>query len=623
MSKPMLPANEQVLRARFPVALQRIKAVGDRMPDSFFYEDTPEGSCLMIQRGENAFPAYGSHKPSQLIKRWFNGLTMAKEALYSISGFGDGSHLRHFMNESSSGTNFMAAEKDPALLRETFSRFDCSDILNHERFILGVGEPDDDYFRDIQAAALSGVNDINGIIFSPLHSVDEGYYDRMRNELVRQYLVIRPLMEVNVRTATDIQENTFLNLPHLAHAPDVGELKGGLEDIPFILIGAGPSLDESIDFLREVQDKAIIVASNTPYRKLINNGIRPHLVVTADPLSPTLAGFQNITLEGVPLACPFSAYPEIVKRFSGRILTWCTFNPIVDVLREQTGGKTGTKILEKGTVSACVLDISRMLGCKKVLFIGQDMAVRDDGRYYSDDTFYADSGAHYAETKGQKLPGNTQEKVIVEGRLFVYLKTFEEFIGQQPSIEYRNLARTGVKIKGAPYMLYDEALDWVGNASSKPFDDRVNELLSNQGDCPDLNQIYSPALKYVEDIMELALSSAVKTELLPEKFSGTNYSENKQLKELIEDANRLNSLIDSNKTFWNFLFEGKTKGELVTYRRRIRDIDLPSRNWTIVQRNREFFWALSEGCHWLLAEMQNFKDKNQSAETENPEVVIS
>jgi hypothetical protein len=123
--------------------------------------------------------------------------------------------------------------------------------------------------------------------------------------------------------------------------------------------------------------------------------------------------------------------------------------------------------------------------------------------------------------------------------------------------------------------------------------------------------------------MELALSSAVKTELLPEKFSGTNYSENKQLKDLIEDANKLNRLIDSNKTFWNFLFEGKTKGELVTYRRRIRDIDLPSRNWTIVQRNREFFWALSEGCHWLLKEMENFKDKNQSLKAKNPEIVNS
>ena len=189
--------------------------------------------------------------------------------------------------------------------------------------------------------------------------------------------------------------------------------------------------DESIEFLRSAQDKAIIVASNSPYRKLINQGIKPHLVVTADPLSPTLAGFENVSLEGVPLACPFSAYPEIVKRFSGRILSWCTFNPIVDVLREQRGEKLGTKILEKGTVSACILDLARLFGCKKVLLIGQDMSVRDDGRYYSEDTSYSDTGAHYSNSSnGQRLPGNTQENVLVEGRLFVYLKTFEQFIDQ-------------------------------------------------------------------------------------------------------------------------------------------------------------------------------------------------
>ena len=76
-----------------------------------------------------------------------------------------------------------------------------------------------------------------------------------------------------------------------------GEMKGEFPDIPFVLVGAGPSLDESIDFLKSVQDKAIIVTSNSPYRKLINSRIRPHLVVTADPMPPTLAGFQNISLE--------------------------------------------------------------------------------------------------------------------------------------------------------------------------------------------------------------------------------------------------------------------------------------------------------------------------------------
>ena len=565
----------------------------------------------MIQRGENSFPAYGAHKPEQLIKRWYNGLTMAKESLYAISGFGDGSHIRHFMNESASGTNFMAAEKDPALLRETLARFDCSDILANDRFMLGVGEPDDDYFKDIQGAALTGVGDINGLIFAPLHSVDEGYYDKMRNELVRQYLVVRPLMEVNVRTAVDIQENTFENLPHLATAPDVGELEGKFKDTPLILVGAGPSLDESIEFLRSVQDKAIIVASNSPYRKLINQGIKPHLVVTADPLSPTLAGFENVSLEGVPLACPFSAYPEIVKRFSGRILSWCTFNPIVDVLREQRGEKLGTKILEKGTVSACILDLARLFGCKKVLFIGQDMSVRDDGRYYSEDTSYSDTGAHFStSSSGQRLPGNTQEKVLVEGRLFVYLKTFEQFIEQQPSVEYRNLARTGVKISGAPYQTYEDAITWIGDTESSSFKKAVDHLLSKQGDCPDLKEIYSSSYKYVQDIMELTLAAAVKTEMLPEKLSGTNYSENKAVRDLLSEGGKVNQLVDSNKTFWNFLFEGKTKGELVNYRRVIRDIEFPNQNWASIQRNKEYFWSLSEGCHWLLSKMDHFFESN-------------
>jgi hypothetical protein len=621
--RSILPQNAAILEKRFPSVLKRISEAGQRMPQDFFYDDNDSSSTLMLQRGEYSFPVYGKFKSANLIKRWFGSLVLAPESLYAITGFGDGSHLSYFLDQSTSGTNLMAAEKDPALLRETLARFDLTGLLSNERFILGVGELDDSFYANIQGAALSGVSDVNSVIFSPLHGVDEGYYDRMRNELIRQYLVIRPLMEVNVRTATDIQINTFKNLPHLAHSPDVGEMANEFADIPFILIGAGPSLDESIDFLKQVQDKAIIVASNSPYRKLINNGIKPHLVVTADPLSPTLAGFQNVSLEGVPLACPFSAYPEIVSRFSGRILSWCTYNPIINVVKKGIGKKPGTPILEQGTVSGCVLDLSRLLGCKKVLLIGQDMSVRDDGRYYSDDTAYSDSGNHYHDlTKGQRLPGNTQEKVTVEGRLFVYLRTFEQFISSNPNVEYRNLARTGVKVNGAPYQTYNEALQWIGSSSdSAPFKKRVLGLLNNQGHCPDLMAIFSPIRKYVENILECSLSAAIKTELIPDKFAGTNYSENKQIKDLLNEAGKINQLVDSNKDYWNFLFEGKTKSELVNYRRNIRDIEFASKNWTAVQRNKEYFWALSEGCHWLLEKLQaSFADNSEATSAELEQV---
>ena len=83
------------------------------------------------------------------------------------------------------------------------------------------------------------------------------------------------------------------------------------------------------------------------------------MVVTADPQPPTFEGFRGVDVEGLTLACPFSAYPEIVQLFNGRILSWCTFNPIVDLVKKYTGKSPGSPIMEKGTFP-CVLDLSRL-----------------------------------------------------------------------------------------------------------------------------------------------------------------------------------------------------------------------------------------------------------------------
>ncbi|MEK9773194.1 MAG: 6-hydroxymethylpterin diphosphokinase MptE-like protein [Opitutae bacterium] len=519
-----------------------------------------------------------------------------------MTGFGDGSHIRQFIQNTAGGNYLFVTEKDPCLLKETFSRIDCSDFLANDRFLLGTGDCDDAFFKDLQAAAMLGLSDVSGLIFSPLHSVDEGYYDNSRNEMIRQYLVVRPLIEVNLRTGINLQENTFENMPHMATSPDVGELANQFEDLPFILVGAGPSLDDSIDFLKSIQDKAIIVTSNSPYRKLINSGIRPHLVVTADPLAPTLAGFRNVFLDDVPLACPFSAYPEIVRRFSGRILSWVTFSPIVDTLKEYMGEKPGTPIMEQGTVSGCVLDLSRLLGCKKVIFVGQDMCVRADGKYYTDDSAYADSGSHFTnKMDGHKLPGNTLPEVVVEGRLFVYLKTFEKFISENPNVTYKNIAKTGVKIKGADYIEYSAALDWIGSdSSSSIFSNKITSLLAHKKKEPCLVDAFSGLRNFLEKLLHETLSLAIKTELLPAKYSGTNYSENKAITELLRLSGRVNKLVDENPQFWHILLDGKTKAELAIYKRVIRDINFANKNWALIQKNKEYFWALAEGCHWLL-----------------------
>ena len=200
---------------------------------------------------------------------------------------------------------------------------------------------------------------------------------------------------------------------------------------------------------------------------------------------------------------------------------------MIDALKDSMGEKPGTQVMEKGTVSACVLDISRVLGSKKVLFIGQDMCVRADGKYYTDDSSYSDSGDHFTNRMdGHRLPGNTVDEVIVEGRLFVYLKTFEQFIAENKNVEYRNLAATGVKVSGADYITQEDALNWIGlTSSSSPFSDKITELLNNQKQTPELSEIFSGLKTFLENLLENCLSLAIRTEMLPEKYSGTNYSE--------------------------------------------------------------------------------------------------
>ena len=602
----LLPQNEVILRTRFPVVLQRILAADQEMV-SYRVEDTKDDPLLWVKRGQNEFLYYGKNDPRKLARRWLKLISIETQSLYAVTGFGLGLHLREFLKQAGPETMVFVAEKEPSLLREAFSRIDCSDLLKDERFFIATGELNDPYFNDLQHAALHGMRDIDRLVFSPAYSTDEPYYDKMRNELFRQYLVLKPLIDVNLRTATNLQENTFQNLRILRDAPDVGQLAGEFSDIPLILVGAGPSLDESMEFLKVARPHAIIACSNSPYRKLINNGIKPHLTVTADPMSPTMTGYRNVPLDGVWLAAPFSAYPSIVEKFAGRVLTWSTNNPIMEVIRHRASRNPGTPVLEQGTVSGCILDIGRILGCPKVLFVGQDMAMTSEGQYYTNDSFYADKGAHYAETlRAQNLPGNTLETVPVESRLFVYLRTFEQFVERFPDIEYANLARLGAKVKGVPYMDFEEALAWIDGHSSDSFDHRMEALFKEELPALSLSKCLQPTREYVERLLEATLSAALQIEVLPEKFSKPNYADNPRMRKNLKQADRVNALVDSSRPDYGILFEGLTKVELVAYKRRIKSLEGPHDKWLTLQRNKEYYWSLVEGCNWLMGQLSKF-----------------
>ena len=158
-------------------------------------------------------------------------------------------------------------------------------------------------------------------------------------------------------------------------------------------------------------------------------------------------------------------------------------------------------------------------------------------------------------------------------------------------------------------MTFDDAINWVGSSNSKDFDANLQLLLNHQTENKDLHTLFRPIRDYCNSILELCLSSAIETEMLPDKFSGMNYAENKKIKDLIKNGREVNSLVDSDQLLWHVLLEGRTKRELVIYQRLLREINFPNKNWQAVQGNKEYFWALSEGSHWLLSTLDKYIDQ--------------
>ena len=95
------------------------------------------------------------------------------------------------------------------------------------------------------------------------------------------------------------------------------------------------------------------------------------------------------------------------------------------------------------------------------------------------------------KAKDKDLLENTIDKVTVEQRLFVYLKTFERFISQSGSdIGVPKTRSYRCKNTRAPYMTYNEAVEWIGQTESNAFASEISNLLTSQNE-PKISITYS------------------------------------------------------------------------------------------------------------------------------------
>jgi len=171
------------------------------------------------------------------------------------------------------------------------------------------------------------------------------------------------------------QRNFLSNRNAIQKNPGVIALKNRFRDIPCIVVGAGPSLDKNIRYLRKACEKAVILCCDAALKPLLAHDIVPNFVVVLDPQEEIARFLSNVPQRGITLVVPTIVHPNILELWQGDILFFNKFAPDIPTLVEIQKAVPQIGILTPGgTVLSVTYDLAFQAGCNPILFAGQDLS---------------------------------------------------------------------------------------------------------------------------------------------------------------------------------------------------------------------------------------------------------
>jgi hypothetical protein len=180
--------------------------------------------------------------------------------------------------------------------------------------------------------------------------------------------------EARQRFAGPYLLQTLANLRAIAAEADVRGLERAFAGLPAIVVGAGPSLDDNLDDLRELHERAVVIATDTTLGPLLAGGVRPHLVVGVDS---SALNARHLTTpqasDGVTLVGEGSLHPSVFARFAARSFVFRVADHEPWPWLREAGIERG-ELRTWGSVLTSAFDLARRLGSDPIVFAGADLA---------------------------------------------------------------------------------------------------------------------------------------------------------------------------------------------------------------------------------------------------------
>ncbi len=425
---------------RLAKTLKNIVSPGRLMDEGYNMEYTSCG--LMTMALFDGQQKYYVHSNGQVMKEarilaeeWFH----PDKFEYIIYGLGLGYHVKELLSLDETLT-IKVFESDINVIQMAIAFTDMKLLLTNDRVQIIYDPKFEKYSYFLKNIGESIVNVI--------------HYPSIRN--IKNMQIREQLEDYFIQYSSVANQLHSLNgnfRRNISHYDDtVDNLRAYFKGKDLYIIAAGPSLDNNYMELKKLKENSIILATGTVFKKLMAKGIKPNYVIITDSGITAANQITGLETSDIPIIILSTANYRIGETYHGKRYLVCQagYEKAEQLAREKKYALYQTG----GSVSTTALDIGIGLECKKIIFLGLDLAFTGD---YDHASGTALRTAVYSSDLRQ-VPDIYGNKVYTSNNLDIYRKWIEKRISKETDIEFIDATEGGARIKGMKIISLSEVI---------------------------------------------------------------------------------------------------------------------------------------------------------------------
>jgi len=497
--------NMNALRERYPdLALMMSLVKIER------YQLCQQPGCLPNVTINGQFYYIGSIK--EYCEANFAGLELDNVKVPIILGIGLGYEAIYWMAEKSrefASQSIIIFEKDVEMFMYAMNVTDLRPIIDNPKIHLFVGIPLNQiyttlrnfYSGNLQELLMCGAT--QPVFLYPAMKIGKDYY-------IQALQIMFEAIFHSIQNFGNCPEDSLIGLENMldnisviVNNPGINMLYDKFNGKPAVIVATGPSLKKNMNLLKGLEDKALILSCDASFKLLMQNGIKPHMVMSLErehEVQQFFDGFEPEEVKDVYMtACPV-LFNHVYESYTGpQIIAYRNFDHFKWL--EIDRGILNIKL----SSSNMAFKIAEALGCDPIILIGQDLA------YGENDETHATEVPFSSEGEGKLLvKGNLTETVKTNTGWYAFLKAYEIDIAEHKG-KVINCTEGGAYIQGTQIAKFDETISQYMTEIFNPLQiiqDNLSQFTTAESDTKHLHGLIEKTEKEVREIIDCCITGA-------------------------------------------------------------------------------------------------------------------